>query len=294
LYAGIAFSPDGKLLAGGGNDQVTNSDEKGTVFVWDVDAGKICRKLSGHLPGRIFCQFAPDGRTLSTVDPTGLIRIWELSTGQERFRITGHRGLTVAHFSPDSALIAGWSNEAPILIWDVYSVSHSAEPFDIEKTWQSLADDNAARAFTAMRRLCAAPEQAVKLLREKLKPVEKVEAETVRKWIRQLDDDDFKTREAAQKSLEKLGERAAEFLHAALQQAPSAEAKARLNRLLKALDTSLPPDQLRRLRAVEVLERIGSAPAKALLADIAQGAAGARLTLEAKASLARWKQRSVR
>lgn len=290
LLPGIDFSPDGKLLAGGGNGHTTNSEDKGTVFVWGVDAGKIFRKLAGHSPGSISCRFAPDGRTLSTVEPTGLIRIWELSTGQERFRITGHRGRMNANFSPDSALIAGWDYETPILIWDIYRLSHSPEPFDSEQAWQALADDKAARAFTAMRRLCAAPERAVKLLREKLKPVEKVEADTVRKWIRQLDDDDFRTREAAQKSLEKLGERAAEFLHAALQESPSAEAKARLNRLLKALDT-LPPDHLRRLRAVEVLERIGSAEAKALLADIAQGAAGARLTIEAKASLARWKQR---
>jgi RNA polymerase sigma factor (sigma-70 family) len=290
FHGGISFSPDGKFLAGGGNKRVTNSDDEGTVFLWDVDAGKICRKLTGHSPGMIFCQFAPDGRTLSTADPTGLIRIWELSTGQERFRITGHRGTTVAHFSPDSALVAGWSNEAPVLIWDVYGLSRSPEPFDAEEAWQALGDEKAARAFTAMRRLCAAPEQAVKLLREKLKPVEKVEAETVRKWIRELDDDDFATREAAQKSLEKLGERAAVFLRAALRQSPSAETKARVNRLLKALDT-LPPDRLRHQRAVEVLERLGSAEAKAIVADLARGAAGAHLTIEAEASLARWKQR---
>lgn len=290
FFGGISFSPDGKFLAGGGNERAANSEDKGTVFVWDVDAGKVCRKL-GHSPGEIPCQFAPDSRTLLTVDPTGLIRIWELSTGQERFHITGHHGRTGAHFSPDSTLIAGWSNEAPVLIWDVYGLPHSAEPFDTENAWQVLEDENAARAFTAMRRLRAAPEPAVKLFREKLKRVEKVEAEPVRKWIRELDDDEFATREAAQKSLAKLGERAAEFLRAALQQSPSAEAKARLSRLLEVLDTPLTPDRLRCLRAVEVLERIGNAEAKAILADLAQGAAGAHLTIEAKASLARCKRR---
>lgn len=247
---------------------------------------KQCRKL-GHSPGEILCQFAPDGRTLLTVDPTGLIRIWELSTGSERLHISGHHGRTAAHFSADSALIAGWSNDAPILIWDVYALSHSAEPFDTVKAWQALEDGNAARAFTAMRQLRAAPERAVKLLREKLKRVDKIETETVRKCIRELDDDAFATREAAQKSLAKLGERAADFLRAALQQSPSAEAKARLNRLLEVLDAPLTPDRLRQLRAVEVLERIGSAEAKAILADLAQGAAGARLTIEAKASASR-------
>jgi WD40 repeat protein len=267
FFGGMDFSHDGKFIAGGGNNPKTDPNDKGAVFVWDVDAGNVRRKLTGHSPGNISCQFAPDGRTLSTVDGTGLIRVWELATGQERYRITGHRGRTEAHFSPDSALIAGWSNEAPVLIWDVYGLSQSPEPFDAEKAWQTLSEDNAARAFLAMRRLCAAPKRAVKLLREKLKPAEKIETETVRKWIRELDDDDFATRETAQKSLEKLGDRAAEFLRAALQQSPSAEARARLNRLLQALDT-LPPDQLRHQRAVEVLERIGSAEAKAILADL--------------------------
>ncbi len=290
FFGGISFSPDGKFLAGSGHDRVADSADKGTVFIWDVDAGKVCRKLAGRLPGNVSCQFAPDGRTLLTVDRTGLIRIWELSTGQERFRITGHHGRAAAHFSPDSALVAGCNYEAPVLIWDFYGLSRSSEPFNTEKVWLALADDNATRSFMAMRRLCAAPDRAVKLLREKLRPAEQVEGKTVRKWIRELDDDDFATREAAQKSLEKLGDRAAQFLHAALRQSPSAEAKARLNRLLKVLDT-MSPDQLRHRRAVEVLERIASAEAKAILADLAQGADGARLTIEAKASLARWRRR---
>ncbi len=290
FFGGIDFSPDGKFLVGGGNEYVADSEDKGTVFVWDVGAGTICRKLAGHSPGNIYCRFAPDGRTLLTVDPTGLIRIWELATGRERFRITGHRGRTYAYFSPDNSLVAGWSNEAPVLIWDVYGLSHSPEPFDAEKAWQELKDEDAARAFTAMRRLCAAPERAAKLLREKLKPVEKVEVETIRKWIRDLDSDDFKTREAAQKSLEKLGDRAANMMRATLQESPSAEVRARLSRLLKALETPTPV-QLRQQRAVEVLERIGSAQGKAILVDLARGAAGARLTIEAEASLTRWKQR---
>jgi len=294
FFGGIDFSPDGKFLAGGGGiDPMKPADDKdkGTVFVWDVDEGRIVRKLAGHSPEEeISCHFSPDGRTLSTVDRTGLIRIWELATGQERFRVTGHRGATKAYFSPDSALVAGWSYEAPVLIWDIYGLSHSPEPFDTEKAWQALGEDNATRSFTTMRRLCAAPERTVILLREKLKPVEKVEADTIRKWIRELDDDKFATREAAQKSLEKLGDRAAKFLRAALRQSPSLELRTRVNLLLKALDT-LTPDRLRHQRAVEVLERIGSAEAKAILADLARGAAGARLTIEAEASLTRWKRR---
>jgi hypothetical protein len=51
-----------------------------------------------------------------------------------------------------------------------------------------------------------------------------------------------------------------------------------------------PPGLLRELRAVEVLERIGSKEACSLLENLAAGAPEATLTVEAKASLARMKK----
>jgi hypothetical protein len=47
------------------------------------------------------------------------------------------------------------------------------------------------------------------------------------------------------------------------------------------------PDKLRGLRAVEVLERIGSANAQQVLETLAQGSAEDQVTQEAKAALKR-------
>jgi hypothetical protein len=47
------------------------------------------------------------------------------------------------------------------------------------------------------------------------------------------------------------------------------------------------PAVLRQLRALEVLERIGTLEARALLAKLAMGGEGAALTEHAKAALAR-------
>jgi hypothetical protein len=56
----------------------------------------------------------------------------------------------------------------------------------------------------------------------------------------------------------------------------------------------VPPDEaVRQLRAVAVLERIGSDDARALLRTLADGAEGASLTQEAKASLARLAKRTA-
>jgi hypothetical protein len=68
----------------------------------------------------------------------------------------------------------------------------------------------------------------------------------------------------------------------------SLEARRRIEQLLDSLTTTVPsPDMLRQLRALAVLERIGSEPARALLRELASGTPDARLTREASATVAR-------
>lgn len=55
----------------------------------------------------------------------------------------------------------------------------------------------------------------------------------------------------------------------------------------------LSPDSIRTLRAVEVLEYIGSPEGKKVLQTLAAGAEGARVTREAKASLDRLNKREA-
>jgi hypothetical protein len=91
--------------------------------------------------------------------------------------------------------------------------------------------------------------------------------------------------------------RLADFAAAALQRAlvnnPSVELRQRIEKLLKALDLPLKDAELlRQLRAVEVLEHIGTPAAQQLLAELAKGDPEARLTRESQASLERVKRRN--
>ncbi|MFL5338805.1 MAG: hypothetical protein ACJ8F7_01445, partial [Gemmataceae bacterium] len=76
----------------------------------------------------------------------------------------------------------------------------------------------------------------------------------------------------------------------AVAQSASMESRKRAERLLEKLQHGGPTgDMLRSVRAVEVLERIGTPEARAMLQSLAGGAADARITLEAQSALKRMK-----
>jgi hypothetical protein len=89
--------------------------------------------------------------------------------------------------------------------------------------------------------------------------------------------------------LAKLGPLAHPALQRALGNGPSLQAQQQIEKLLEKQVTgqSLTSDELRALRAVEVLERIGTPEARQVLAELAQGAEGSSLTREAKAACQR-------
>src|SRR5439155_15466643 len=89
--------------------------------------------------------------------------------------------------------------------------------------------------------------------------------------------------------LEKFAESAEPALQKAVRDKPPPEVGRRIELLLARLQAH----RLLALRATEVLEHIGTSEAKALLKHLSTGAAEARLTQEAKASLDRLAKRAA-
>lgn len=143
------------------------------------------------------------------------------------------------------------------------------------------------KAHAAIWGLCAVPQRAVNLLRVRLRPASAVPADKIRQWIADLDSDEFPRRETASAELAALGDQARAALQASLQAKPSVELRRRVEALLADPGLVRSAETLRRLRAVEVLERIGSPEARQILETLVQGAPEARQTREAKTALAR-------
>src|SRR5262249_2046521 len=130
--------------------------------------------------------------------------------------------------------------------------------------------------------------ETVDFLAKRLSPASDDNSRRIRDLIADLDAETFQERDKAEDELRTLGDRAEVLLHETLQKQPSPEMKSRLERLIEAIEQGTPSGQiLREIRAVEILERIGTSGARSLLEKLALGAPTARLTREAKAAVFR-------
>jgi hypothetical protein len=111
--------------------------------------------------------------------------------------------------------------------------------------------------------------------------------------VTDLNDSKFPVRDKATLELEKLGELARSALEKQLAAKPTLEMRKRIEGLLSKLDGPVTrPEVLRGLRAVEVLERIGTKEAIQILETIATGAPDALVTQDAQAAVQRLKPKA--
>ena len=71
----ISFSPDGKLLASGSEDN--------TIKLFDVVSRKELRTFIGHTSGINSISFAPNGKILASGSSDKTIKLWDIVSGRE-------------------------------------------------------------------------------------------------------------------------------------------------------------------------------------------------------------------
>jgi RNA polymerase sigma factor (sigma-70 family) len=280
----LAFSPDGKVLATGSSGPIRQDGALSWVTselrLWDTRTGELVRSVEGGLGEVRSLAFSPDGRAVLTCDEAEVV-LTEALTGLRRVTLlTTPSGVPRKPGAADAPMPDGAG--APV-----------SAARGLQRLWEDLGGADAAAAYRALGALVAAPRQAVPFLAGRLRPAEGAEPKRLARLVADLDSGTFKKRERAFRELEKLGDAAEKALKEILVAPPSVETARRVRALLGKLDAANNPEKLRNLRAVEVLEHIGTPEARQVLRALAGGAAEARLTEEAKASLGRLAKRAA-
>lgn len=78
--SGLAFSPDGTLLASG-TGHGSSRDYDYSIWLWQMPDGAFVQTLEGHKASINHLSFSPDGTLLASGDGDGLVRLWGVPGG---------------------------------------------------------------------------------------------------------------------------------------------------------------------------------------------------------------------
>lgn len=109
----LALSSDNRTLA-------TVSPVGFGVRLWDLEANRELRVLSGHGDHIFSAAFSPGGTVLATGSPDQTIKLWDVATGEllKTFAGQGDEVVAVA-FSPDGTQLASLGiTDAEVKLWD--------------------------------------------------------------------------------------------------------------------------------------------------------------------------------
>jgi RNA polymerase sigma factor (sigma-70 family) len=287
----FAITPDGRTL-------VLEERERHGLDLYEASTGLKRLEIRPVNIWEPRYSFSPDYSFILVADSDGSVQIHDAITGTLLAKRSAHHAMVASFtWSADGQLMATAGGDSTALIWDARTFLPTRKPptppppAELPALWDDLAGPDAAKAYQSIAKLALAPEWTIARVREKVRPVaepaSKPDRSRLGRLIGDLDNDAFEIREKAMQELAKYGEFAQPAYDAGLAGKPTEETRQRIDQLEAKYAPVNSPATRQALRALEVLEKIGSSEAQQVLKEFAKGAADARLTQDANQTLRR-------
>jgi len=149
LWAGLAFSADGRLvLTGSGGELKVNRQPIPIDFgvrLWDVATGKMLRHCKGHAQTVDCLALAQDGKRALSAGADNVVILWNLDTGEEIGRLTGPAGdVRCLALSPDGRQGLTASPTGAVQLWNLAGAAAPLKPKEVPGGAASKAPEDSA------------------------------------------------------------------------------------------------------------------------------------------------------
>lgn len=258
----IGFSPDSRLCAW--------SDDAGTTHIWEIPSGRKLPPLRTEGATGVGA-FSRDRRLIAVGDKS--IQVFEIATGSVRLKLGDNLSpVSGIAISPDGTRLASSHSDTSTLIWKLDGRrDRGLTEEGWNRCWRCLGDAHAATAYAAMQQMMCNAETVLRLQTKLLTLTVPDPQPRIRTLIEQMNDDAFRVRRDAELELLRIGQPALPALVDAAKSS-SANLAMRSRKLIEAIKANFPTppvERMRALRGVEILERLGTADARATLRELA-------------------------
>jgi WD40 repeat protein len=111
LVTGLAYSPDGQMLASCGADKF--------VKLFRASDGFLVRSLEGHTAGVLGIGWSGDSKQIASASADGTLKLWHADSGEQAFSQNDHRlEVTSTHFRPGRREIVTTSGDRLVRLWN--------------------------------------------------------------------------------------------------------------------------------------------------------------------------------